>query len=174
MTTIAELAAQAAGWFETAERPPEAGKTEGQAFVRLKDGAPDWITDLMHSTHHDCDILPDDWKYEYTQDALEILAECGDDEDRAQDRAIEWEPDCYNGELLRWVGSHTERAGYVEESVRDSGMEAKDFDFWRALACGQAREFDEVFQAVLSFLRRRAERTEEDAASPAGDDVTGK
>ena len=50
--TLQERAGEAAAWFETAERPP---------FVRVKNGAPEWIMDLVRHAHGD--LLPDDWRY---------------------------------------------------------------------------------------------------------------
>jgi len=35
------------------------------------DGAPDWFTDLCRHAHGD--MMPDDWRYEFLQDALVVV-----------------------------------------------------------------------------------------------------
>lgn len=62
-STVQQLAAEAYGCFETAERQ------DGETFWRLKDGSPEWVTDLVLNAHGD--FLPDDWRYACIGAALE-------------------------------------------------------------------------------------------------------
>ena len=79
--TIQKTAADAASYFETALRADGANIAgdSNTVYVRLKDGAPEWVTDLVHDAHGD--MLPDDWRYSVIQDALETIADSDDPED---------------------------------------------------------------------------------------------
>ena len=51
--------------------------TQQDKVLPQKD-APQWFTDLCHYAHGD--MLPDDWRYEFIQDALNALENDDDDE----------------------------------------------------------------------------------------------
>jgi hypothetical protein len=44
-------------WFETARRP------DGSEFVRLREGAPPELRDLVYQAHGRGQMMPDDWRY---------------------------------------------------------------------------------------------------------------
>src|SRR6266516_1712460 len=113
-TTLESLAREAAGWFETAERP------DGESFTRTKDGTPEWVTDLVREAHGD-DFLPDDWRYATISDALNFLADDGDPDDAGEfaDQAV----DVYTGARFAWLASNLNRAGYVDEAVAEFGYD---------------------------------------------------
>jgi len=50
--TLAEKAAEASGFFETASRG-DAGGDGPDTYVRLKDGAPEWVADIVREAHGD-------------------------------------------------------------------------------------------------------------------------
>ena len=56
-TSIQKLAEQLSAAFETKKR------NDGQEFVSLKDGSPEWMTDVIRATHGD--KLPDDTVYAF-------------------------------------------------------------------------------------------------------------
>ncbi len=109
-------------------------------------------------------MLPDDWKYEFIVDALDVLEE-NEDTDEARDGLPE--SDIYHVDLLRWVGSHLERAGYVDEHLE----EFEDCrEFFAALQGGQRKEREEVFSAVLSALESMEDEEESDEDDDSGEE----
>lgn len=112
--TIAQQAAACLTWFESGERI----STDTKRNVRcLANGKPEVVQDLCREAHGDGDsagpMLPDDWRYEFIEEALEAIAEERDGEDA--------EPSIYNHELLAWLSSHGWRPGYCDEAAREFG-----------------------------------------------------
>lgn len=145
MATIKELADQVYAQFEQRTRD------NGRKFWVLKDGKPDWMQELCHEAHGD--MMPDDWKYEFVLEAVAALSDADDPDD------VQLEADIYNSDLLQWLASHLERAGYVDEAV-DYGIDSKDFDIMQCIALGQLREKEEVLSIVRSYLERKADEEE--------------
>lgn len=150
MTRLQKLADEVRGHFETFTREGDSTR-----YWRVKDrkDVPEWITDLCHAAHSD--MLPDDHKYEFIVDALDALAENEDPDD------INLEPDIYNADLLRWVSSHLERSGYVEEAISDASGGVYP-GFFESLMLGQAAEKSEVLYSVRSSLEAHIEDEPED------------
>ena len=96
-------------------------------------------------------MAPDDWKYQFVLEAVVALSEADDPDD------IQLEADVYNSELLQWLASHLERAGYVDEAVQEYGIGTKDFDLMSCIGLGQLREKEEVLSIVRSYLERKAD-----------------
>ena len=149
--TVQERAAEAAGFFERAERSAEAAdwRYAARSYVRLRDDAPGWVSDLVQQAHGD--MLPDDWRYGAIEDALLDIADRDDPDDGAGEFADG--ADIYNADLLAWVGSHGARAGYVDDA-RDEYGEPRDF--YHGLQMGQYMERSEVYGLVLDALRAAA------------------
>lgn len=147
MATIKELADQVYAQFEKRTRD------NGREFWALKDGKPEWMQEMCHEAHGG--MLPDDWKYQFVLEAVVALSEADDPDD------VQLEADVYNHELLQWLASHLERAGYVDEAVQSYGIESKGFDLMQVIALGQLHEKEEVLGIVRSYLERRAEESEE-------------
>jgi hypothetical protein len=112
------------------------------------DGAPDWFTDLCHHAH--ADMMPDDWRYEFIQDALSAI-EDGADEDRLDLDALY----PYTADRLGWLASHLDRPGYCDEAAADAG--GPPGDILAFVAWGMDREMREVFALVRSKLEKFAE-----------------
>lgn len=146
--TVQEIAGEAFDWFEQAKR---AGEDE-ETFTRLKDGAPEWIRAAVYAAHGE--MLPDDYRYEWTQDAFGAIhdADAGDDLD---DVGAEFADsvDVYTAGLLKWVGSNLHRVGYVDDATSDHDCAG---NLARALMIGQAHERREVFEAALRAVEERA------------------
>jgi hypothetical protein len=69
------------------------------------------------------------------------------DEDQARDAL---EPDIYNADLLRWVSSHLERAGYVEDAADETGLNLKEAGgLFGLLQLGQKAEKDEILSQIV-------------------------
>ena len=118
------------------------------------DGCPRWFTDLCHAAHGS--MMPDDWRYEFIQDALSALGD-GADEDRLDLDALY----PYTADRLSWLASHLDRPGYCDEAAADAG--GPPADILAFVARGMDRELREVFDRVRSELEEmaREEDTEE-------------
>lgn len=133
---------------------------------KRKDDADDDLKELCMTAHGD--NLPDDYKYNYIVDALELIADSSTDE--LQDLDGEIESDVYNSDLLKWLSSNLNRAEYVNEYVRelglsgvtDSNIDVSQFDLFVLLSNGQWKEKTEVFQSVLSSLIELANQLEDE------------
>jgi hypothetical protein len=112
------------------------------------DGTPDWFTDLCHHAHGG--MMPDDWRYEFIQDALNAPAD-GADEDRLDLDALY----PYTADRLDWLASHLDRPGYCDEAAEDAGSPSGDI--LALVAWGTDRELREVFGLVRSRLEVIAE-----------------
>jgi hypothetical protein len=118
------------------------------------DGAPQWFTDLCHHAH--ADMMPDDWRYEFIQDALNAL-EDGADEDRLELDALY----PYTADRLNWLASHLDRPGYCDEAAEDAG--GPPDDILAFVAWGMDREMHEVFGIIHAKLEEIAEDEDTDA-----------
>jgi hypothetical protein len=78
ITTMQSLAAEMSQAFEGAVRP-----SSGEHFRKLKDDAPGWMTTVCRKAHDDGELLPDDHRYEFIEQAVDALAAC-DDADEAR------------------------------------------------------------------------------------------
>lgn len=112
----------------------------------------DNLTNMIRSAHGD--MLPDDWRYEFIVEALSDLADCNDPDE------VYPEPDIWNHDLLKWVGSHLDRVWYVDEAVQEYGIDARDFSLISTLQMGQTREKEEVLEVVRSHLQEQLEEME--------------
>src|SRR5262249_15387409 len=112
------------------------------------DGAPQWFTELCHHAHGS--MMPDDWRYEFIQDALAAI-EDGADEDRLDLDALY----PYTADRLNWLASHLERPGYCDEAADDLGQAPKEIMAF--VAWGMDRELREVFGLVRYRLEEIAE-----------------
>ena len=108
------------GWFEiryrTALQEGHAGHmvSTPEAFVCLKDGAPDWLADAVEEAHDG--ELPNDWRYGMCESICQILEEDGLDPDTWEiaDRVAE----VYTGRLLGWLND-LGRVAYVDQSLEE-------------------------------------------------------
>jgi hypothetical protein len=145
---IAELAEYALTFYETTQRPGE----EETIWV-LKDRHPTWIYEMNQKAHEG--MLPDDYKYEYITDTLNALEEGRDPEEGA----FEIEADVYNHQLLKWLQSHGERAGFVDEAVKEMGH-SEQMGLMGDIMMGQAAEKQQVWRSVVESLNERLEEIE--------------
>jgi hypothetical protein len=136
--TVNDLARKALEWFETGTRD------NGEEFVKTKEGRPDWLKNLIFTAHGD--MLPDDYRYKFIEDALQYIAD--QDEDADLDRP-EIEADTYTSELTKWLHSRNDRVHYLTEALEEYEIK----DGFRALRVAQLCEREEVYYSVLSSLR---------------------
>jgi hypothetical protein len=120
-----------------------------QGKVLPQKEAPQWFMDLCHHAHGD--MLPDDWRYEFIQDALNALENDGDDE--SGPRLDDLYP--YTADRLNWLVSRLDRHGYCDEAAADMGESPKQIlDF---VALGMDRELREVSDLVRERLEEIAD-----------------
>jgi hypothetical protein len=141
--TIQDRAREAARWFETATRE------SGDEFLRLRDGRPEWVQDLVFAAHGAGEFMPDDYRYRLTREALEWIA---DEESDPSDTASEFADqavDVYTGARLQWLASNLLRPGYCDYAREEFGAEG---DIVALIGMGQFMEASEVYHEVLSAL----------------------
>lgn len=156
MAELQDVAREASSWFETARRATgdtETGPREdGEPYVRLREGAPKWMQDMVYDAHGD--MLPDDWRYACIRSAVDWIADGNDPDDSGG----------FTGARFAWLISHLSRSGYVDEAADEFGAETVYVDnIVSAIGMGQYMEASEVFGYVLSAIEARAEETEEDS-----------
>lgn len=152
--TYSELARQYYNWFESKYRDEEGQKDR---FVCLKEGAPDELKDLVWKAHDNGEFLPDDYRYDWIQDALGSIADSdADDADELDNYDLnrareELEPDAYCDELAKWFFSNINRARYVDEAVNELEW-SKEGGVYAAIGWGQLREKEETYSQVHEAL----------------------
>lgn len=147
-TTIQTLAAEMSRSFTFANRP------NGEEFRKLEDDAPAWMTTVCRKAHDDANILPDDWRYEFIEQAVDALAE-HEDTDDALDAL---NADVYTHELTGWLHSRTNRVFYLNEVLAEYGTMK---DGLLLLSAAQVDEKHEVFHQVLAALQEELDSREE-------------
>jgi len=118
-------------------------KSEGESFWTLSDSAPDWVENLVKHAHDG--MLPDDWKYEFIVDALDLII---DGEGATQD--LQLDADIYTNKLLQWLSSSNYRVEYCNEAAEELG--ATVGDLIQNISIGQYKEKNEVLQRVIDSL----------------------
>jgi hypothetical protein len=134
-------------------------RTNGNKFCKFECGdnepAAKACQRLALAAHGDGEMLPDDWRYAFINEALNAIADSSGNFEE-----LEMEADIYNHELTEWLGSHGQRPSYCDEAVRD-GLVSADADMIARISAGQYLEKHEVLDAVLAYLREEAEAEEE-------------
>lgn len=150
MATIDQLADTMRDCLEHKQR------ANGADFISIRDGSPSWIQDVCHAAHGD--MFPDDNKYQFIADALDIIVETSDEDDVNQ--SLDSDVDVYTHDLLTWLSSSISRTSYVDEAVSENGWS----DLNAALMQGQYAERREVYDAVYRALEDLASEAEEEEA----------
>lgn len=162
-TDVQNVAREAARCFETARRATGDTATgpreDGDEYVRVRDGSPEWVTELVRAGHQDGSdggMLPEDYRYRFVREAVDAIAEADDDAD-LYEIGVEYADDLPDAthELTSWLGSMASRYGYVDESISENGVHTGEgvLDLIRR---GMAAERSEVYDRVLGFLTERA------------------
>lgn len=160
MNTVQSLATQMSAAFVTSTR------TDGTTFVKLADNSPQWMVDVCQAAHGD--MMPDDTRYRFIQEAVDALSE-NDDTEQARDSATE--PDIYTYQLTGWLYSRVDRIGWVDSVLED--MQSKPTSISDLLMLAQSTEKDEVFGLVLGALEDLVSDAEDDAADDAAGSPNG-
>ena len=125
-------------------------RTDGSAFYcTIK--VVDWQRDIIHEAHGD--KMPDDYTYEFINDALITLTEA--EEGNEDDAIYQIEPDVYTSDLTAWLHSRCDRVYYIEEAIQNGAT-----DGFQVLAIAQQVEKHEVANEVLNGIRKYIENEE--------------
>jgi hypothetical protein len=143
--SLQTLASQMSLAFETATRP-----TSGETFLKLKADAPGWMVTVCRKAHDDAQLLPEDLRYAFIEQAVDALAG-HDDPDEARNSL---EPDIYTSDLTAWLHSQNSRVYYLGEALTEFGSFRDGFQL---LATAQMIEKEEVFHQVLAALQEELE-----------------
>lgn len=149
---LKELAEQALEYFEQHQRAQPLPGGDPDIFWTLKTYRPVWLKDLSRAVHDDGHFLPDDFKYQTMVDVLNALSEGQEPDD------LNLEADIYNHDLLQWLASHLERAGYVDEAVENYGH--SDQGVLGDIRQGQWYEKNEIARIMVDGLKEELERIE--------------
>jgi len=141
ITTIEAKAQEERNYFTTDKR------ANGEAFVKAEN-APSWLQTIIREAHGD--RMPSDWVYEVIENVLDAIIENEGDEDNAREYSTE--ADIYNSDLLKWLSDSLYNAEYVNDAVREYGINSNDFDLYQAIQNGQSRAKDEIFSTVYNGL----------------------
>lgn len=134
---IKELAAQARAYFETAQR------TNGDHFWKCKDDAPEWVEALCLHAHEG--MPPDDHRYEFIVDSLDLIRDDEEFDDQAMAHAT--------GELTAWLASNNNRLEYCD-TVMGNIIENNrgELSTFAILQAAHHDEYREVYNLVAQFL----------------------
>ncbi len=146
--TIQSLAKELYDNLETAQR------SNGDDFLRLKEGHPQWAQDVIRTAHGD--LMPDDWRYKFIEEACQAIIEHKDDRDSANDSL---EADTYYNDLTQWLASNLSRLEYCND-VLSNGHNHKTID--SILMSAQWYEKTETFNLLYDALEALA--TEQEAS----------
>lgn len=125
-------------------------RTNGADFVCLKDGSPQWMIDLCHAVHDDIEVLPNDYIYEYIEDALSLIAWVAEDDD-LDELICAMDGDTYTSDLLAWLESNLQFCEWVDEALSKHAAQTLS----QALRIGNALHRQHVARCVLSSLKAR-------------------
>ena len=130
---------------EIADNLTSKQRDNGNSFYCIKDNAPSWVNDVMYNCH--ADMLPDDYKYQFINEAACALSDADDFDD------IQLEADIYTSDLTSWLNSNNSRVYYLTEALEE-GFEITDG--FQLLAYAQQKEKQEVLYSLISELEKLA------------------
>lgn len=120
-------------------------RDNGDEFHALKDGSPQWMTDVIRKVHGD--KLPDDTVYEFVERCASAICDAGTDE--LEDAIREMEPDPYTSDLTAWLHARADHVYYLTQALEDFGPFTDGFAL---LATAQKIQIEEVGCALIQAL----------------------
>jgi hypothetical protein len=131
-------------------------RSDGKELVSLASGSPDWMQELCRKAHGD--MMPDDWKYEFIEDAA-VTFEEGNTDTSDLDSCYP-----YTADRLRWLASHLDRPGFCDEAASEFLPADKRPAVLELIAVGMYWEMDQVFGIVMQCLIEREQLLASEAA----------
>lgn len=148
--TVHSLAVKLSEALETGKRD------NGDEFVSLKNGSPEWMTDVVRSAHGD--KLPDDTVYGLIERCADALADANEEADPYETIA-EIESDVYTNDLTAWLHARVDHISYLDEVLEEQPGLANGAQL---LMAAQKKQIDEVGYALISALETAAEEMDAD------------
>ena len=158
--TLREAASESRRHFELSERAD--GSRYWAVSAKTVPEFASWLKNLAFAAHDSGEWLPDDTRYEYMVEALDILEDV-EENDSAEDEyseRLDSDVDVYTSELTTWLGSHGKRVAYLDEVLDPNSVWAKPETGSELLHHAQYLERYEVFEAVRAFLAELVEASE--------------
>jgi hypothetical protein len=129
-------------------------RNNGESFLRLADGSPQWMSDVIYESHGDA--FPSDTIYHWIKRSAEALANLDYDakEYRMRDAIGEIESDIYTSELTGWLHEDINHVCYITDALTEMG----DFrDGFQLLTFAQHMQIEEVGNDMIDALVRLAD-----------------
>lgn len=155
MATFKTLASQLSQAFETRTRD------NGESFRCLKEGSPQWMTDVIMESHGD--MMPDDWRYRFCEAAADHWAEFDESEGDEMHGAVDNTVDVYTAKLTDWLSSNINRVSYCDDAAENLGVDSERGLIGR-LQIGQYAEIEETFALMRDALAERASDDDDDSS----------
>lgn len=148
MKTVKELASELQQAFVTSKR------NDGAEYVHLKDGSPDWMTEVIRDVHGD--KLPDDTVYSLISRCVDAIADGGDDPQESLD---DIEPATYTNDLTAWLHARNDHVYYLTEALEESEFK----DGFALLSYALSIQIREIGGALLAALENVTDTDDQDA-----------
>jgi hypothetical protein len=167
--SVSFQATRARNWFHQIQRkgdtnPPEAGRiwTRRDDLGILPKTRAEGLSSAVHLIDGSL-ILPDDWKYLFLVEALDMIAESDAlDVDEMREQFMDDLPDERRHLLLSWYDSHGFREAYIDDEALEhvAGLRRNGYSdiITTTLQWGINAERVEVFELVWDWLREEADR----------------
>jgi hypothetical protein len=136
-------------------------RDNGESFICLKDGSPEWMSDAIRAAHGD--KLPNDWSYRIARECVDAMAEILADDCSADitDSDVAWERidglvPVYNAERLQWLASHLDRVDYCDSAAAE-GLLSDESTMMDRIGVGMFEEYRDVWSILSAAIVEAAE-----------------
>lgn len=139
-----------------------AAREDGGKFVKLADGAPEWMTAAVMAAHDNGGRLPTDQIYDMCSEAADAMADASDQsEDGFREVLFEHEfASVYHADRCAWLASHVANVGLVDEAVAEFGWPKGGIS--DAIAIAWNEQGRAIGECILSACIERAAEIEEE------------
>jgi len=127
-------------------------RDNGSVFWFCDESMPEAFQEIVEEVHGDDG--PDDFKYKFIVDILDVMS--GIDEDELREDIPDLGEEVYHSDLLEWLGSNNSRAEYVDDAVNEGYASTENFNLMNILSIAQTREKEEVFWVLARNLVENA------------------
>jgi hypothetical protein len=144
--------------FETRKRD------NGDEFLCLADGSPDWMSEAVRLAHGD--MLPEDIRYRMVKDMLGAIVDVLETEPEAAEadlyataeERIDGLISPYTADRTAWLASSIQRPGYVDEANEFYGNEGAPIV--EQIERGMIFEYREICPVLVAAIRTQAGESE--------------
>jgi hypothetical protein len=143
-------------------------RTDGTVFWATKDGAPEWVSDIVHAAHGGA--LPCDWRYDKIADLALELSDVATFADFDAGQWADSVADVYTSDVLKWFSGVSYAVDAVDDAAVEWGMDAKGIV--EQIMTGQAFMLHELACAIVSALQDQVDEYLAHADELAGADIS--